>query len=81
MNKIIFKNFGNQKNWINGKYHNSKSNKNISVVSPYYDREIATIPDSNLQDLNFAVERAYFSLSCHILITLSFAYNFRLCLW
>ena len=59
MNKIIFKNFGNQKNWINGKYQNSNSNKNISVVSPYYDREIATIPDSNQQDLNFAVECAY----------------------
>ena len=56
--KINFKNYGNQKNWISGNYTNSVSRKTIAVISPYFDQEIATIPDSNLEDLNLAVEKS-----------------------
>ena len=58
MRKINFKNYGHQKNWISGTYVDSISTKNISVVSPYYNKEIATITDSNEKDLNLAVERS-----------------------
>ena len=58
MGKINYKNYGYQKNWISGSYVDSSSTGNISVVSPYYDKEIATVPDSNVKDLNLAVEKS-----------------------
>ena len=58
MGKINFKNYGHQKNWISGSYEDSKSIEKISVISPYFDKEIATVPDSNLGDLNLAVEKS-----------------------
>ena len=57
-NKVVFKNYGAQENWINGKYQSAKSEKTISVISPYFDQEIATIPESNFADLNYAVKKA-----------------------
>ena len=48
----------NKKNWISGNYTNPVSRKTIAVISPYFDQEIATIPDSNLEDLNLAVEKS-----------------------
>ena len=57
-NKVVFKNCGVQENWINGKYHPSTSDKTISVISPYFDREIATVPKSNYADLDNAVQQA-----------------------
>ena len=42
MGKINFKNYGHQKNWISGSYVDSISTKKISVVSPYFDKEIAS---------------------------------------
>ena len=44
---ITFQQYGNQQNWVNGKYHPSTSEKTISVISPYFDQEIATVPESN----------------------------------
>ena len=58
MGKINFKNYGHQKNWISGSYEDSKSIEKISVISPYFDKEIATVPDSNVGDLNLAVEKS-----------------------
>ena len=58
MGKINFKNYGHQKNWISGSYVDSISTKKISVVSPYFDKEIATVSDSNIKDLNLAVEKS-----------------------
>ena len=57
-NKVVFKNYGVQQNWVNGKYHPSTSEKTISVISPYFDKEIATVPESNFADLNYAVKKA-----------------------
>jgi acyl-CoA reductase-like NAD-dependent aldehyde dehydrogenase len=28
------------------------------VISPYFDKEIATIPESNFSDLDYAVQKA-----------------------
>ena len=58
MNKIMFQNYGTQSNWVNGKYHPSYSKKTISIISPYFGKEIATIPESNFADLDFAVKNA-----------------------
>ncbi len=58
MIKIEFKDFGERKNWISGKFEDSSSGKKISIISPYYDKEIATVPDSNFNDLNIAVQAA-----------------------
>jgi len=55
MKNIQFQNFGEQKNWITGNYQNSNSGNTISVISPYFDKEIATVPDSNYSDLDNAV--------------------------
>jgi malonate-semialdehyde dehydrogenase (acetylating)/methylmalonate-semialdehyde dehydrogenase len=57
-NKVVFKNYGAQENWINGRYQSAKSEKTISVISPYFDQEIATIPESNFADLDNAVKNA-----------------------
>ncbi|GIU68191.1 MAG: gamma-aminobutyraldehyde dehydrogenase [Candidatus Pacearchaeota archaeon] len=45
------------KNYINGKYI-SFSTKTISVISPYTEKEIAKIVDSNEKDVNEAVKAA-----------------------
>ena len=58
MNEIKYKNYGNQKNWVDGQYKKSVSDKTISVISPYFGKEIANIPDSNSSDLEHAVEKA-----------------------
>ena len=58
MERIKYQNYGPQKNWINGQYEKSNSDKTISVISPYFGKEIATVPDSNLSDLEQAVEKA-----------------------
>ena len=55
MKNIQFQDFGEQKNWITGNHQNSNSGNTISVISPYFDKEIATIPDSNYSDLDNAV--------------------------
>ena len=56
--QITFQQYGNQQNWVNGKYHPSTSKKTISVISPYFDKEIATVPESNFADLDNAVKNA-----------------------
>ena len=58
MKNIQFQDFGEQKNWITGNHQNSNSGNTISVISPYFDKEIATVPDSNFSDLDNAVKSA-----------------------
>ena len=55
---IKYQNFGVQKNWIANSYQESSSSRHISVTSPYFGKEICTVPDSNLEDLNLAVDQA-----------------------
>ena len=57
-NKVVFNNYGAQENWINGKYQSAKSEKTISVISPYFDQEIATIPESIFADFDNEVKNA-----------------------
>ena len=56
--KITYQHYGEKQNWVNGCYHPSSSEKTISVVSPYFDKEIATVPESNYADLDHAVQKA-----------------------
>ena len=58
MNNIQFQDLGAQKNWIAGDYQNSNSGKTISIISPYFGKEIATVPDSHFTDLDDAVRSA-----------------------
>jgi len=58
MTKIEFKDIGEKSNWISGRFEDSSSSKTISIISPYFDKEIATIPDSNYNDLDIAVQAA-----------------------
>ncbi len=58
MNNIQFQNFGSLQNWVGGSHQNSSSGKTISVISPYFDKEIATVPDSNYEDLDKTVRKA-----------------------
>ena len=58
MNNIQFQDLGAQKNWIVGDYQNSNSGKTISIISPYFGKEIATVPDSHFTDLDDAVRSA-----------------------
>ena len=55
---IKYQNFGVQKNWIANRYQGSSSTKYLSVISPYFGKEICTVPDSNIDDLNLAVDQA-----------------------
>ena len=58
MTKIKFEDLGEKKNWVSGRYEDSSSSKTISIISPYFDKEIAIIPDSNYNDLDMAVQGA-----------------------
>ena len=55
---IQFTSFGDYGNWVDNKWIDSKSENTISVISPYFDKEIATIPDSDGSDLDIAVDKA-----------------------
>ena len=55
MSQVQFKKISAQKNWISGTYQDSNSGKTFSVISPYFGKEIATVPDSNYSDLDNAV--------------------------
>ena len=56
--KIEFQEFSSFGNWINNKDIKSSTNNIIEVVSPYYDKKIASIPDSTSKDLQNAVDSA-----------------------
>jgi len=58
MAKIEFQEFSSFGNWINNKDIKSGTNNIIEVVSPYYDKKIASIPDSTSKDLQNAVDSA-----------------------
>jgi len=55
---IQFTPFGHYGNWVGNKWTDSRSENKISVISPYFDKEIATIPDSDARDLDIAVDKA-----------------------
>ena len=55
---IQFTSFGDYGNWVGNKWTDSRSENTISVISPYFDKEIATIPDSDARDLDIAVDKA-----------------------
>ena len=55
---IQFTSFGDHGNWVGNKWTDSRSENKISVISPYFDKEIATIPDSDARDLDIAVDKA-----------------------
>ena len=63
MAKIEFQEFSSFGNWINNKDIKSSTNNIIEVVSPYYDKKIASIPNSTSKDLQNAVDAAEDSLS------------------
>ena len=58
MAKIEFQEFSSFGNWINNKDIKSSTNDIIEVVSPYYDKKIASIPNSISKDLQNAVDAA-----------------------
>ena len=55
---IQFTSHGDYGNWVDNKWLDSSSENRISVISPYFDKQIATIPDSGKSDLDIAVEKA-----------------------
>ena len=55
---IQFSSYGDYGNWVNNKWQESSSENRISVISPYFDKQIATIPDSGKSDLDIAAEKA-----------------------
>ena len=55
---IQFTSHGDYGNWVDNKWFDSSSEYRISVISPYFDKQIATIPDSGKSDLDIAVEKA-----------------------
>ena len=66
MSEIIqFQNPGAKQNWIGDGYHDSSSGKSIPVISPYFNKEITTIPDSNSDDLDLAVKKSSPRSSAH----------------
>ena len=67
--KITYQHYGEKQNWVNGKYQPSTSEKTISVVSPYFDKEIATVPESNYADLDHAVQKAKVAFSAWASLT------------
>lgn len=58
MSTIQYKDFGDYGNWIADNWVMSKSGNSTSVISPYYDSSIATVPDSIASDLELAVNEA-----------------------
>ena len=58
MSKIEFQDFQNCGNWINNQTKKDEAVDRIKIISPYFDKQIATIPNSDGEDLNQAVEAA-----------------------
>ena len=55
---IQFHNYGARSNWVDNEWVPAQEGKTISIVSPYFDKEIATVPDSSKADLDAVVNRA-----------------------
>tara|TARA_B100000579_G_scaffold188268_1_gene153604 strand:- start:185 stop:460 length:276 start_codon:yes stop_codon:yes gene_type:complete len=58
MTKIKIQDFEAKGNWINNKDEKAPNADSINVISPYFDKKIASIPASNSKHLDFAVEAA-----------------------
>ena len=55
---LQFQNIGDRGNWVDDEWVPAQEGKTISIVSPYFDKEIATVPDSSKADLDAVVNRA-----------------------
>jgi len=58
LTEITFKDFGEKGNWIGGFDAVSASSQTLDVTTPYWGKNIATIPLSGSDDLDAAVEAA-----------------------
>ena len=58
MSIIEFQDFQSCGNWINNQTKKDEAVDRIKIISPYFDKQIATIPNSGGEDLNQAVEAA-----------------------
>jgi|TARA_B100001750_G_C15044025_1_gene368079 acyl-CoA reductase-like NAD-dependent aldehyde dehydrogenase len=55
---LQFQNYGPCSNWVDNEWVPAQEGKTISIVSPYFDKEIATVPDSSKADLDAVVNSA-----------------------
>jgi len=58
MSTIEFQDFQSCGNWIDNQTKKDETVDEIKIFSPYFDKQIATIPNSDREDLNQAVESA-----------------------
>ena len=58
MSIIKFQDFQSCGNWINNQNKKDETSDRIKIISPYFDKQIATIPNSDDEDVNQAVEAA-----------------------
>ena len=58
MDEIKINDFGDFGNWVNNTWDSSSSGNTINVISPYFDKKIATVPDSSSADLDKVVNKA-----------------------
>ena len=58
MTEIKIQDFESYGNWINNQDESAGNVESINVISPYFDKKIASIPASNSEHLDSAVEAA-----------------------
>ena len=58
MSIIKFQDFQSCGNWINNETKKDETPDRIKIISPYFDKQIATVPNSDTEDVNQAVEAA-----------------------
>ena len=58
MDEIKINDFGDFDNWVNNSWSPSSSGNKINVISPYFDKKIATVPDSSPADLDKVINKA-----------------------
>ena len=55
---LQFQIIGDRGNWVDDEWVHAQERKTISIVSPYFDKEIATVPDSSKADVDAVRNRA-----------------------
>ena len=58
MTEIKIQDFEAYGNWINNQDESADNVGSINVISPYFDKKIATIPDSSSADLDKVINKA-----------------------
>ena len=58
MSEIKFQDFHDYGNWINNEDKKTDTTEKIKIISPYFDKRIATIPNSDAEQLDVAVKAA-----------------------